>query len=271
MFRHGIVVVVALVVGAWLAAAQPDGPAESTSDARFATGEALFVANCALCHQASGQGSPGMFPALAGNEALQDLALIVTNIHEGKGAMPAFPHLGPEEVAALATYIRNAWGNDFGPVAAEDVAARLAGAGEIVLRSVWDSVYTLTQAQRGDRLYASNCSQCHGYVWLGSAALRERVAEARTPTLLHVSDPLTGPPLDDDAFLGRWDGLPLGALFQFTRSSMPIDNPGLLSDQEYVDIIAFLLAAGGLPAGDDELVPDVEVLDRILIDAEPAD
>jgi mono/diheme cytochrome c family protein len=91
----------------------------------FAQGQTLFAAHCAVCHQAGGEGLPPTFPALRGDENLADLALIVSSIHEGRGAMPAFPQFGAEEIAGLATYIRNAWGNEFGGLSVEEVAALL--------------------------------------------------------------------------------------------------------------------------------------------------
>src|SRR5687768_158989 len=71
-----------------------------------APGQALFEQNCAICHKADGSGTPPIFPALAGNQNLSDLALIVTNVHQGKGAMPPFPNLTAEEIATIATYVR---------------------------------------------------------------------------------------------------------------------------------------------------------------------
>ncbi len=92
-----------------------------------ADGAALYSKNCAGCHGAEGQGMGAVFPALAGNEALADAGYVVDIILEGKpgSSMPAFgDRLSDEEVAALAGYIRNSWGNGFGPVTAADVAAR---------------------------------------------------------------------------------------------------------------------------------------------------
>ncbi len=105
------------------AIAQTPAPVDQ---ALFDTGQALFEANCVACHQAGGTGLPPVFPALAGNDKLAELALIVGNVHEGKGAMPAFANLGAADIAALATYVRNAWGNNFGGVTEAEVEAALA-------------------------------------------------------------------------------------------------------------------------------------------------
>jgi len=91
-------------------------------------GKAVYEANCAACHQANGQGLPGAFPPLAGNPHLQDVSHVLSVIKNGlqgpitvngqtyNGQMPAFSQLSDEEVKAVATYIRNSWGNAFGPV-----------------------------------------------------------------------------------------------------------------------------------------------------------
>ncbi len=112
----------ALLFGA-TAIAQTPAPVDQTL---FDTGQTLFETNCAGCHQAAGTGLPPVFPALAGNENLTDLALIAGNVHNGKGSMPAFPNLTSADIAALATYVRNAWGNEFGGVTEADVDAALA-------------------------------------------------------------------------------------------------------------------------------------------------
>jgi hypothetical protein len=46
---------------------------------------------------------------------------------------------------------------------------------------------------------------------------------------------------------------------------MPEDNPGSLADQDYADIIAYMLSVSRIPAGDDELQPDSQSLAGIVI------
>ena len=261
-------VVIGFLFGAIVVSAQEGGGEPVPVDqALFEQGQQLFEANCAVCHQASGQGAPPTFPALAGNQNLQDLSLIVTNIHEGKGAMPPFPQFGAEQIAALASYIRNAWGNEFGGVDVDEVANQLSaleGEGAAAdLRSVWDGVYSEEQAQRGSSVYTSTCSVCHGYIWSW-----EVPRNVTSPHLQLVSDPTLGPVLSGQTFLQRWDGQTVGALYSLTSSTMPLDNPGALSDQQYVDVIAFLFSSSSIPAGDEELPPDPAVLNEIVIEAQ---
>lgn len=88
----------------------------------FVLGKEVFstVASpaCAACHGSQGEGGSGA--ALASSEKLENLDLIFSQVIEGGHTMPAFgSQLSNREVAAVATYIRNAWGNDFGAVAPE--------------------------------------------------------------------------------------------------------------------------------------------------------
>ena len=46
---------------------------------------------------------------------------------------------------------------------------------------------------------------------------------------------------------------------------MPANNPGFLTDQEIVDIIAYMLSVGGAPAGAQELAPDLQSLAHIVM------
>ncbi|MFT3828930.1 MAG: cytochrome c [Opitutaceae bacterium] len=112
-----------------------------------AAGKRLFAQNCATCHQASGQGLPGVYPPLAnsdwvnGNpEAIGRILLhglsgeVTVNGGTYNGAMPSFGPLGSnwkdDRIAAVLTYIRQEWGNKAAPVTTEQVAAiRAATAG----------------------------------------------------------------------------------------------------------------------------------------------
>ncbi len=87
------------------------------------TGEEVYAQNCAACHQAGGEGIPGAFPALKGNQNMKDKKLVIDRILNGAGAMPPFgSSLDDAQVAAVATYLR-AKLNDFGPVSESDVKA----------------------------------------------------------------------------------------------------------------------------------------------------
>ena len=107
---------------------EPELPAaaEWDMDTAMARGRELHQRNCAACHQADGRGLPAAgFPALAGVQIERAEHIDVT-VHGRRGtAMAAFgPQLNDEELAAIITYQRNAWGNDTGDlVEPADIAA----------------------------------------------------------------------------------------------------------------------------------------------------
>ncbi len=175
--------------------------------------------------------------------------------------MPPFPDLTAEEISSLVNYVRNAWANDFGSVSTEDVTAVLEGLGELEelevpgpMASVWDGVFTEAQAIRGQTVYPGACGICHGRRLNGAP---------------DDPDMRSTPPLARARFLRIWEGRSLATLFEYTRATMPDDNPSSLTDQEYVDVIAYMLTVGGMSAGDDELEPDPRSLARVVIQAEP--
>ena len=83
-------------------------------------GEQVYMASCAACHQPTGMGLPGVFPALKGSPiVLGDVKDHIDIVLHGKPgtAMQAFDkQLSIKQLAAVITYKRNAWGNDTGDV-----------------------------------------------------------------------------------------------------------------------------------------------------------
>jgi mono/diheme cytochrome c family protein len=220
-------------------------------------GSQLYQDNCVICHKESGEGVPPAFPALNANEQLADPVRIVSNIRQGSGAMPPFPKLNAEQISAVANYIRNAWENNFGSVSTEDVMVVLEGFGERgQLATIWDGVFTEAQAKRGQAVYPGSCGFCHGRRLNGAP---------------DDPDMMSTPPLARAKFIRNWEGRSLATLFEYTRATMPESNPGSLSEQEYIDVIAYMFSVGGTPAGDDELKPDPQSLARTIIRKKPAD
>ena len=113
--------------------AELSGPAPGAPGAGAAVdGKALFAAQCAACHQATGKGLPGVFPPLDGSEWVHGEPRILANIllhgidgeievegQKFKGQMPAFAQLSDAELAGVASYIRGAWSNKAEPLKAE--------------------------------------------------------------------------------------------------------------------------------------------------------
>jgi mono/diheme cytochrome c family protein len=104
--------------------------------AQMKAGEAIFVDECSACHLMRAQGQAQAFPPLARSANVQqsDPTTALHVILAGAQAvptpaaptaftMPAFAwKLNDKQVAAVATYIRNEWGNAAPPVSAEQVA-----------------------------------------------------------------------------------------------------------------------------------------------------
>ena len=107
-------------------------------------------------------------------------------------------------------------------------------------KSVWQGVYTEEQATRGDTEHQNNCSSCHG------------------------TEKYSG-----DAFTKNWIGRTVFDLFDQIKTTMPDDNPGGLSAQQYKDVVAYILKTNGIPAGTDSLPNDPEAMRLLRIDAKP--
>ncbi len=107
-------------------AALAQAAAEASSDKVWAKeelvakGQEVYTKNCMACHQATGQGLPGVFPALAGSKIANGAAADHINIVvKGKAgtAMAAWgPQLNDLDIAAVITFERNSWGNTAGDV-----------------------------------------------------------------------------------------------------------------------------------------------------------
>ena len=77
-------------------------------------GSKIYAANCVACHQATGKGVPGAFPALDGSKIVNgppdaQLALILNG--KTGTAMASFKQLSNTDIAAVIAYTRTAWGN----------------------------------------------------------------------------------------------------------------------------------------------------------------
>ncbi len=97
------------------------GGSSSVSAEQLVAGEKVYANRCTFCHGTDGLGGE-RGPAHAGNSVLAYAPYTIDRILYGYGykKMPAFAsRLTDEEVAAVATYIRNSWGNNFGAVSAE--------------------------------------------------------------------------------------------------------------------------------------------------------
>lgn len=114
-------------------------------------------------------------------------------------------------------------------------------------RSVWDGVYSQAQADRGKAFYLHDCASCHGDNLMGKESEN-------------------APALTGERFTSQWDGRSVGDMYRKILRKMPQDDPGTLSPQETVDLVAFLLSFNKFPAGKAELLPQNDVLAGIHFD-----
>ncbi len=144
----GVYGVLALIAGAMLGArvwgvgGEPDGHpfvdlAHAAPSFDAADGAKLFTTYCAVCHQASGEGIPGVFPPLKGDRVVlasdptgQIRALLVgiQGVSIGgtvySSPMPPFGiTLSDTQVADIIDYERTSWGNQAPLLTAREVAA----------------------------------------------------------------------------------------------------------------------------------------------------
>lgn len=108
-------------------------------------------------------------------------------------------------------------------------------------------VYTEAQAESGAALFARHCASCHGATLGGGMGPRLAPLEA------------------------WWRDRNLVSLVNFVRGNMPMTAPGSLAAEEYSDIVAFILASNGYPAGEIDLSTDVEALAPFVLDEPPTE
>jgi mono/diheme cytochrome c family protein len=112
-----------------------EGSSDKPSAAVMPAGEAIFKDSCAGCHQSNGEGVGRMFPPLKANANAQSAdpttvlrvilngaQTVATDARPTPVAMPAYRwKLSDAQIAAVASYVRNAWGNSAPAVSKDDV------------------------------------------------------------------------------------------------------------------------------------------------------
>jgi mono/diheme cytochrome c family protein len=116
-------------------------------------------------------------------------------------------------------------------------------------KNIWSGVYSQKQAASGKELYLQHCASCHGEELEGK----------------FISDSSAPPALRGERFVTNWTDVSVHDLLDRIRTTMPTDRPGSLKDQEYLDIVAFLLERNAFPPGSEPLPSAAEGLKRILI------
>ena len=103
--------------------------------------------------------------------------------------------------------------------------------------------YTKAEARAGANVYEHSCASCHGSSLQGGI----------------------GPSLQGSSFLSRWSQDSVGDLLFFISQQMPQNAPGSLTQTEYRDITAFLLAKNGATAGNTPFPTKTTVLNSLKI------
>jgi alcohol dehydrogenase (cytochrome c) len=87
--------------------------------------------------------------------------------------------------------------------------------------------YTSTQASRGATVYTQYCTECHGANLQGES----------------------GPALSGQVLRAAYGGGTAAQLYDFISRQMPQNNPASLSQQQYLDVTAYVLSRNGFPSG----------------------
>jgi len=93
------------------------------------------------------------------------------------------------------------------------------------------ALYTAAQAEKGKAAFSENCALCHGETLEGRA----------------------GPALKGKHFAPNSGKYKVGDIFTIVSKNMPATQPGSLTHDTYVEIMAYLLQQNGYPAGDKAL------------------
>lgn len=98
-------------------------------------GQQLYLQHCSNCHHADGKGFARLYPPLAGSDfMLENLprtlcaikigleGKIIVNGVDFNMKMPAGSGLAAIDIAEIATYIYNSWGNQYGIIEVKKVS-----------------------------------------------------------------------------------------------------------------------------------------------------
>ena len=102
--------------------------------------------------------------------------------------------------------------------------------------------FTTAQADAGQVAYVEHCATCHGD---------------------SMDDGEFAPPLKGADFREQWRSQSPEALYSLTRSTMPQDRPGALTDETYVSLVAYILQENGSAPGTLELPADAAALEAM--------
>jgi mono/diheme cytochrome c family protein len=115
----------------------------------------------------------------------------------------------------------------------EDIGAPESSASPML--TTRDGAFSVTQSERGRRIYNNFCVSCH-------------------PVEFYETQLLV------------WQDVPISEFVDALSATMPAESPGVLAMSQYLDVTAYILSITGSPAGDEELTLDSAAAVRIVND-----
>lgn len=109
-----------------------------------------------------------------------------------------------------------------------------------------DKVYSKDQAARGGKQYALVCAACHDPA---------KVPEGKK----------AGPPLAGEKFVASWQDRTVGDLAATIQTTMPNDGSAVLTDDETIDLVAYILQANKYPEGTAPLKNGASSRDIVIV------
>lgn len=115
------------------------------------------------------------------------------------------------------------------------------------LPRIWRGAYSAAQAQRGKATFETSCSGCHGADLAGGR----------------------GPALAGTPFRTKWNNEAVLRLLRVVVETMPRGDPGSLSEETALDVVAYMLSVNAFPAGTSELLAGRLPDDLIIVGKVP--
>ena len=256
--RVGVLIIASLLGVAARAVAADKGFFTAAQSAR---GAQVFEQACAQCHSL-GRGAPSP-EGLSGPEFMKRWYSVADLYQKSRWTMPAdrVLGLGADDYLTVTAYLLE--GNGFpagpAPLVDDDEAMKrmvlVPRTAKVLPGSTAAGFYTAEQAHRGEGYFAGACALCHAV---------EPVAKGPGATAGGVP-PGPGVRMGSGFILLPLSGIPplvprrsVADLYLKSRTAMPMEYPDALSEQTYLDIVAYLLRQNGYPPGNQELTADLE-------------
>ena len=258
------------MVGSGQALGQSGGQAGGVyTVAQAERGKEQYEQYCGQCHRPDLKGA-GQNPALVGDSFLRRWYSVGDLFSITSMAMPAnnVHGLSSEQYLNITAYILQVNGLPAGLYALRDDRTAMhgmvlpgkgrTGGGSAGGVSAPGAFYTDEQADRGAAYFAGACGMCHSTdtkegTLLDPPTVRGyRLGGIRKTTSLAVG-----------TIPEKYRSV--GDLFLKIRTTMPGYDGGGLSSRQYLDIVAYLLRANGLPAGPAELPEDIPALKTMAL------